>query len=92
MSALKFTLFRPFKNIIMNLVVQKYRFGKERHIKQINDIWEWQKKMVESHHSMEKGHVRKESGITTKGRSEKEESILLLDNDKLKTMLWSIKY
>ena len=43
--------------------------------------------MVEFHHSMEKGHVRKESGITTKGRSKKEESILLLDNDKLKTML-----
>ena len=47
--------------------------------------------MVEFHHSMEKGHVRKESGITTKGRSKKEESILLLDNDKLKTS-WSIKY
>ena len=33
-------LFRTFKNIIMDLVVQKYRFGKERYIKQTNDIWE----------------------------------------------------
>ena len=24
-------------------MVQKYRFGTERYIKQINDIWEWQK-------------------------------------------------
>ena len=35
----------------MNLVVYKYRFGKERYIKQINDIQEWQKKTAE------KGHV-----------------------------------
>ena len=27
----------------MDLMVQKYRFSKERYIKQINDIWEWQK-------------------------------------------------
>ena len=27
----------------MDLMVQKYRFGKERYIKQINDIWESQK-------------------------------------------------
>ena len=27
----------------MDLMVQKDRFGKERYIKQINDIWEWQK-------------------------------------------------
>ena len=27
----------------MDLMVQKYRFGKERYIKQINDIWERQK-------------------------------------------------
>ena len=32
-------LFRTFKNI-MHLMVQKNRFGKERYIKQINDIWE----------------------------------------------------
>ena len=35
-----FTLLRTFKNIIMDLIVQKYRFGKKRDIKQINDIWE----------------------------------------------------
>ena len=28
----------------MDLMVLKYRFGKERYIKQINDIQEWQKK------------------------------------------------
>ena len=32
----------------MDLMVQKYRFGKERYIKQINDIWE---------SLAEKGHV-----------------------------------
>ena len=42
----------------MDLMVQKYRFGKERYIKQINDNQEWQKNM------MEKGHVRKKSGVT----------------------------
>ena len=31
----------------MDLVVWKYRFGKERYIKQINDIREWQKIMAE---------------------------------------------
>ena len=31
----------------MDLMVQKYRFGKERYIKQINDIWEGQKIMAE---------------------------------------------
>ena len=36
------TSFKTFKNI-MDLMIQKYRFGKERYIKQINDIWEWQK-------------------------------------------------
>ena len=39
LSALIFTFFRTFKN--MDLMVQKYRFGKEIYIKQINDIWEW---------------------------------------------------
>ena len=38
LSALIFTFFRTFKN--MDLMVQKYRFGKEIYIKQINDIWE----------------------------------------------------
>ena len=41
LSALIFTLFRTFKDIIMDLMVQKYRLGKEIYIKQINDIWEW---------------------------------------------------
>ena len=41
MSALIFSLFRTFKNNIMDLINgTKYRFGKERCIKQINDIWE----------------------------------------------------
>ena len=31
----------------MDLMVQKYRFGKERYIKQINDIQESQKIMTE---------------------------------------------
>ena len=31
----------------MDLMVQKYRSGKERYIKQINDTWECQKKMAE---------------------------------------------
>ena len=31
----------------MDLMVQKYRLGKERYIKQINDIWERQKITVE---------------------------------------------
>ena len=39
LSALIFTFFRTFKNI-MDLMVQKYKFGKERYIKQINDIWD----------------------------------------------------
>ena len=37
----------------MDLMVQKYRFGKERYIKQINDIWEGQKIMAD----FKKGHV-----------------------------------
>ena len=40
---MKFTLFRTFKNIVIDLMVQKHRSGKERCIKQINDIEEWQK-------------------------------------------------
>ena len=31
----------------MDLMVKKYRLGKERYIKQINDIWERQKITVE---------------------------------------------
>ena len=46
-NALVFTLFRTFKNIIMDLMVQKYRFDNERYIRWINDIWEWQKMTTE---------------------------------------------
>ena len=31
----------------MDLMTQKHRFGKERYIKQINDIWEQEKITVE---------------------------------------------
>ena len=39
-SALKFTLFRSFKNIVIDLKIKIYRFRKERCIKQINGTWE----------------------------------------------------
>ena len=39
-KALKFTLFRNFKCIAVDLIVQKYRFGKERYIKQFNGVQE----------------------------------------------------
>ena len=45
LSTLIFILFRTFKNIIMDLMIQKYRLGKEIYIKQVN-TWEWQKIMV----------------------------------------------
>ena len=41
-STLKFTFYRTFKNIVKNFKVQKYIFAKERCIKQMNDIQEWQ--------------------------------------------------
>ena len=58
--------------------IKKYikEYIKEKHIKQINDTREWQKKTVE------KGHVWKESGFTTQERREVEVCNLLLDNDK----------
>ena len=46
-SDLIFTFVWTFKNIIMDQMVQKYRFGKERYIRQINNIREWQKIMAE---------------------------------------------
>ena len=60
----------------MDLMVWKYRFSKERYIKQISDIHEWQKKRVE------KGYVWKESGVMAQGRREVEVGTLLLGNDK----------
>ena len=38
-------------------MVYKYRSGKEKYIKQINDIQEWPKETAEFHHSTEKGQV-----------------------------------
>ena len=35
---------RTFRDIFMNLTIWKYRFGQERYIKQINNIWKWHKK------------------------------------------------
>ena len=65
----------------MDLMVQKYRFGMKRYIRQINDIWEWQKIMAEFGR---KRSYLKESGVTTKGRKEVEVSTLLIGNDKNK--------
>ena len=62
----------------------------ERYIKQINDIWKWQKKMVEFQNSTEKGHVWKESRVATQGRREVEVGTLLLVNNKNNVM--PIKY
>ena len=58
-------------------MVLKYRFGKERYIKQINDVKEWQKNIAKFCCSVEKGHVCKESGIMTQGRREMEVTLLL---------------
>ena len=81
MRVLIFTLFRTFKNI--DLMVEKYRFGKASYIKQINDIWEWQKIMRE--------FSRKRSwSRSTHGRKEEEVGTLLLGSDK--TTLLSIIY
>ena len=63
----------------MDLKVQKYRFGKERYIKQINEIWEWQKIMMEFGR---KKSCLKESAVKTQGRKEVEVGTLLLGNDK----------
>ena len=62
----------------MDLMVQKYRFAKERYIKQIN-IWERQKITAEFDR---KRLCLKESGVTTQGRKEVEVGTLLLGNDK----------
>ena len=44
------------KNIVMDLMLSKYRFGKKRYIKKINDIWK------RYHCLVEKGHFWKEWG------------------------------
>ena len=65
----------------MDLMVWKYRFDKERYVKQINDIREQQKK-VEFCRLAVKGHVWKESRVMTQGRIEVKVAILLLNNNK----------
>ena len=62
----------------MDLMVQKYRFGKERYIKEINDIWEWQKIMVKFGG---KRSCLKRIGLQH-GRKKEEVGTLLLGNDK----------
>ena len=57
----------------MDIIVWKYRFEKERYVKQ---------KKVEFCRSTVKGHVWKESGVTTQERRKVELAILLLNNDK----------
>ena len=69
-------------------MVQKYRFGKERYIKQINDIWEWQKTTAEFSRKMVTC-LKRIRGYNT-GRKEEEVGTLLLGNDK--TVLLSIIY
>ena len=66
----------------MDLIVWKFRFDKERYVKQINNIQEQQKKKVEFCCSAVKGHVWKESGVTTQERREVGVAILLLNNNK----------
>ena len=64
----------------MDLMVWKYRFGKEFDNKlMISGVTE---KKLESCWWAEKSHVRKESGVTTQGRREVELGTLLLSNDK----------
>ena len=57
-------------------------FGKERYIKQINDIQVTEKKTSEFCCLAKKGHIWKESGVPTQGRREVEVCTLLLRNDK----------
>ena len=48
----------------MNLMKWKYRFGKERYIKQINDIQGWQKKKCQnSAIQWEKVKLEKNQGL-----------------------------
>ena len=56
-------------------MVWKYRFGKERHIKQINDIREWQKKW------WKKVMSEKNQGLRHRGKK-LEVGTLFLSSDK----------
>ena len=60
-------------------MVQKYRYGMERYIRQINDIWEWQKIMAEF---VEKRSCLKRIRGYNTGEKEEEVNTLLLGNDK----------
>ena len=73
----------------MDLMVQKYRFGKERYIKQINAIYEWQKITAEFGR---KRSSLKESGVTTQERKEVEVGTLLLGNDKNNVIVNLLSY
>ena len=69
----------------MDLKVWIYRFGKESYIKQINDIWEWQKKNQRNSVVRQKkgcGCDWKESGFMSQRSREVEGGTLLLGNDK----------
>ena len=73
----------------MDLMVQKYRLGKERYIKQINDIWEWQKITVEL--GGKRSSLKRIRDYDT-GEEEVEIGTLLLGNDKnnvIVNYLWS---
>ena len=54
-NSLKFTLFRTFKNIVMDLMVQKYRFSKGRYIKQISLLDKFMFKKVRSYNTGKEG-------------------------------------
>ena len=62
------------------LPLQIARVGKDRSNKLM--IFESNRKKVEFCPSAEKGHVWKESGVTTQGRKELDIGVLLLSNDK----------
>ena len=49
---------------------------------QINDIWEWQKKMAEFWQLAEHGHVRKKIVVAKHGMKEVEAGTILLGIDK----------
>ena len=63
----------------MDLMVQKYIFGKESYIRQINDIWEWQK--ITAEFSGKRSCLKRIRGYNTGGKEE-EVGTLLLGNDK----------
>ena len=54
-------------------MVKKYRFGKERYIKQINDIWERQKITVEF--GGKKVMSKKNQGLQHRGGKRRKEAL-----------------